>query len=94
MQLLADDIQTLQGLESRDYDRSSTWKTVYSRRRKNPVSHVNPQEHRAEIMKLPENCPQQREANEKLASLREPSTSWLGPIMPWQSRCNVTIRKP
>jgi len=69
--VLADDIQTLQGLESRDYDRILDLEKQFILDDEKPGKHVNPQEHRAEIMKLPEIARQQREANEKLASLRE-----------------------
>jgi len=69
--VLADDIQTLQGIESRDYDRILNLEKQFILDDEKPGKVVNPQEHRAEIMKLPEIARQQREANEKLASLRE-----------------------
>lgn len=69
--VLADDIQTLQRIESRDYDRILNLEKQFILDDEKPGKHVNPQEHRAEIMKLPEIARQQREANEKLASLRE-----------------------
>jgi len=69
--VLADDIQTLQRIESRDYDRILNLEKQFILEDELPGKNVNPQEHRAEIMKLPEIARQQREANEKLASLRE-----------------------
>jgi hypothetical protein len=68
---LSDDIQTLQGLEQRDYDRILNLEKQFILEDELPGTNVNPQEHRAEIMKLPEIARQQREANEKLTSLRE-----------------------
>jgi hypothetical protein len=68
---LADDIQTLQGIEKRDYDRILDLEKQFILEDEEPGKNVNPQEHRAEIMKLPEIARQQREANEKLSSLRE-----------------------
>ena len=67
---LADDIQTLQGLEQRDYDRILDLEKQFILEDEQPGKNVNPQEHRAEIMKLPEIARQQREANEKLTALR------------------------
>jgi hypothetical protein len=67
---LADDIQTLQGLEQRDYDRILNLEKQFILEDEKPGENVNPQEHRAEIMRLPEIARQQREANEKLAALR------------------------
>jgi len=69
--VLADDIQTLQGLEQRDYDRILNLEKQFILEDELPGKNVNPQEHRAEIMRLPEIARQQREANEKLSSLRE-----------------------
>jgi hypothetical protein len=69
--VLADDIQTLQGLEGRDYDRILNLEKQFILEDEQPEKNVNPQEHRAEIMRLPEIARQQREANEKLSSLRE-----------------------
>ncbi len=67
---LADDIQTLQGLEKRDYDRILNLEKQFILEDEQPGNNVNPQVHRAEIMRLPEIARQQREANEKLTSLR------------------------
>lgn len=68
---LADDIQTLQGLEKRDYDRILNLEKQFILEDEQPGKNVNPQEHRAEIMRLPEIARQQREADEKLTSLRD-----------------------
>lgn len=69
--VLADDIQTLQHIEARDYDRILNLEKQFILEDELPGKNVNPQEHRAEIMKLPEIARQQREANDKLASLRD-----------------------
>jgi hypothetical protein len=69
--VLADDIQTLQGLEKRDYDRILNLEKQFILEDEKPGKNVNQQEHRAEIMKLPEIARQQRAANDKLTSLRE-----------------------
>jgi hypothetical protein len=69
--VLGDDIQTIQGLEMRDYDRILNLEKQFILEDEQPGMNVNPQEHRAEIMKLPEIARQQREADEKLSSLRE-----------------------
>jgi hypothetical protein len=68
---LADDIQTLQGLEQRDYDRILNLEKQFILEDEQPGKNVDPQQHRAEIMKLPEIARQQREANERLSSLLE-----------------------
>ncbi|MGA2806863.1 MAG: hypothetical protein ABSE87_01945 [Terracidiphilus sp.] len=68
---LSDDIQTLQSIEERDYDRILNLEKQFILDDEQPGKNVNPQEHRAEIMKLPEIARQQRESNEKLTSLRE-----------------------
>lgn len=68
---LADDIQTLQGLEERDYDAILDLEKQFILGDEQPDKNVNPEELRAEIMKLPEIARQQREANERLSSLRE-----------------------
>lgn len=68
---LSDDIQTLQSIEQRDYDRILNLEKQFILDDEKPDRNLNPQEHRAEIMKLPEIARQQRETNEKLTSLRE-----------------------
>lgn len=68
---LSDDIQTLQSTEQRDYDRILNLEKQFILEDEQPGKNVNPEEHRAEIMKLPEIARQRREANEKLTSLRE-----------------------
>jgi hypothetical protein len=67
---LAGDIKTLQGLEQRDYDRILNLEKQFILEDEKSAN-VDPQQHRAEIMKLPETARQQREANEKLTALRE-----------------------
>jgi hypothetical protein len=69
--VLADDINTLQGLEQRDYDRILNLEKQFILEDEEAGKNVDPQQHRAEIMKLPEIARQQREANEKLTALRE-----------------------
>lgn len=68
---LADDIQTLQGLEGRDYDAILDTEKQFILEDEQPGKNVNPEELRAETMKLPEVARRQREANERLSSLRE-----------------------
>lgn len=67
---LADDIQTLQGLEERDYDRILNLEKQFILEDEEPGKNVNPEEHRAEIMRLPQIARQQREADAKLVALR------------------------
>lgn len=69
--VLADDIQTLQGFEQRDYDRILNLQKQFILEDEQPGKNVNPEELRAEIMKLPEIARQQRDANERLSTLRE-----------------------
>jgi hypothetical protein len=69
--VLAGDIQTLQGLEQRDFNRILNLEKGFILEDQEPGKNVNPQEHRAEIMRLPAIARQQREANEKLSALRE-----------------------
>jgi uncharacterized protein HemX len=68
---LADDIETLRGLEQRDYDAILDLGKQFILEDEQPGKNVNPEEVRAEIMKLPEIARQQREADERLSSLRE-----------------------
>jgi hypothetical protein len=68
---LADDIQTLRGLEQRDYDAILDLEKQFILEDEQPGRNVSPVEVRAEIMKLPEIARQQREADERLSSLRE-----------------------
>jgi len=67
---LSDDIQTLQGLEQRDYNRILNLEKQFILDDEQPGKNVDPEQHRAEIMKLPEIARQQREAGEKLTALR------------------------
>jgi hypothetical protein len=67
---LSDDIGTLQELEHRDYDRILNLEKQFILEDERPGSNVDPQQHRAEIMKLPEIARQQRGAEEKLIALR------------------------
>ncbi len=68
---LADDIQTLDGLEERDYDRILNLEKQFILEDEDPGKNVNPEEHRAEIMRLPQIARQQREADAKLVALRK-----------------------
>lgn len=68
---LSDDIETLDALEERDYDRILNLEKQFILEDDQPGSNANPQDHRAEMMKLPEIARQQREANEKLIALHE-----------------------
>jgi hypothetical protein len=68
---LGDDIKTLQGLELRDYDRILNLEKQFILEDEQFSKNVDPQQHRAEIMKLPEIARQQREAGDKLTALRE-----------------------
>jgi hypothetical protein len=68
---LSGDIQTLQGIEVRDYDRILNLEKQFIIEDEQAGKFTNPQEHRAEIMKLPGIARQQREASEKLDALRE-----------------------
>lgn len=66
---LADDAQTLQGLEERDYDRILNLQKQFILEDEDPKKNADPEEIRVAIMKLPEIARQQREANEKLEAL-------------------------
>ena len=68
---LADDIQTIQGIEQRDYDAILDMQKQFILEDEQPGKNGSPEELRAEIMKLPEIARQQRETDEKLSSLRE-----------------------
>lgn len=67
---LSDDIQALQSIEQRDYDRILNLEKQFILEDEQPGKNVDPQQHRAEIMKLPEIARQQREANDRLTALR------------------------
>jgi hypothetical protein len=67
---LAGDVQTLQGIEERDYDRILNLEKQFILQDEEAGTSVNPIEHRAEIMALPELARQQREDSEKLVALR------------------------
>lgn len=67
---LETDIKALQSIEQRDYDRILDLEKQFILEDQQPGSNVDPVEHRAEIMRLPELARQQREANERLESLR------------------------
>ena len=66
---LADDAQTLQDLEGKDYDRILNLQKQFILEDEDPKKNGDPDEVRAEIMKLPEIARQQREANERLEAL-------------------------
>jgi hypothetical protein len=68
--VLADDTQTLQQIEERDYNRILDLEKQFILEDEQSGRFTNPQEHRAEIMKLPEIVRQQQEASEKLDVLR------------------------
>jgi hypothetical protein len=68
--VLGDDIGALQSIEQRDYDRILNLEKQFILEDEQPGRNVDPEQHRAEIMKLPEIARQQREANEKLTALR------------------------
>jgi hypothetical protein len=68
---LADDIQTLRDLDEHDYNRILNLEKQFILEDEVPGKNVNPQQHRAEIMKLPEIARQQRAADEILSSLQE-----------------------
>jgi hypothetical protein len=67
---LASDIQALQSIEERDYDRILNLEKQFILQDEQAGSNVDPIAHRAEIMELPEMARQQREANDKLEALR------------------------
>lgn len=67
---LSDDDQVLDDLEEHDYNRILNLEKQFILADEEPGKYTNPQEHRAEIMKLPELARQQREAKERLAALR------------------------
>jgi hypothetical protein len=69
--VLADDIQTLRDLDEHDYNRILNLEKQFILEDEAPGKNVNPQQHRAEIMKLPEIARQQRAADEILSSLQE-----------------------
>ncbi|MGD0940498.1 MAG: hypothetical protein ABR905_12385 [Terracidiphilus sp.] len=68
---LSDDDQTLDDLEEHDYNRILNLEKQFILADEEPGKNVNPEQHRAEIMRLPEIAQQQREAKEKLVALRE-----------------------
>jgi hypothetical protein len=67
---LVTDIGALQRIGGHDYDRILDKEKEFILRDQQPGSDANPQELRAEIMKLPEIARQQREANEMLEALQ------------------------
>jgi hypothetical protein len=67
---LSDDDQTLDDLEEHDYNRILNLEKQFILADEQPGKNVNPQELRAEMMKMPEIARQQRAAKEKLAALR------------------------
>jgi len=64
--LLEQDIDTLQNQDDRDYNRVINLETLFIRQN----ASLNPEQRRADIMKLPEIVRQQRAADQKLAELR------------------------
>jgi len=67
---LTDDIDALEGIEERDYNRILNLEKQFILEDQQPHSHVDPIAHRAEIMQLPELARQQRAANDQLEALR------------------------
>lgn len=68
---LAQDTQTINAVEERDYDRMLDLEKQFILEDEKPGTNANPQLLRAEIMKLPEIARRQKEANEKLVALRK-----------------------
>ena len=68
---LADDDEALQRIEERDYDRILDLEKQFILEDEQPGRNVNPQQHRAEIMRLPEIARKQKAAKEKLDGLHE-----------------------
>ncbi len=66
---LENDIQALQSIEERDYNRILNLEKQFILEDQQPGSNVDPIAHRAEIMKLPELARQQRDANDRLEDL-------------------------
>jgi hypothetical protein len=66
---LADDAQTMQNLEGRDYDRILDLEKQFILEDQKSGTNANPELLRAEIMKLPEIARRQREANQRLDGL-------------------------
>jgi len=71
---LANDIQTLQSIEERDYNRILDLEKQFILEDQQPHSHVDPIAHRAEIMQLPELARQQRNADAQLDALSQAIT--------------------
>lgn len=67
--VLADDVQTLKNVQSRDYDRILDLEKQFILEDEKPGTNANPEALRAEIMRLPEVARRQREANERLGAL-------------------------
>ena len=68
---LADDINALDGIEQRDYDRILNLEKQFILEDEQAGKNTNPQAWRAEVMKLPEISRQQQQAHERLSALRE-----------------------
>ncbi|MGB0064905.1 MAG: hypothetical protein WBP85_10715, partial [Terracidiphilus sp.] len=68
---LANDISALDAIEQRDYNRILNLEKQFILEDEEPAKNVNPQMWRAEVMKLPEIARQQKEAHERLVSLRD-----------------------
>lgn len=67
---LGNDIQTLQSIEERDYNRILNLEKQFILDDQQPGTNVDPIAHRAEIMTLPELARQQRAADDQLEALR------------------------
>lgn len=68
---LANDIQALEGIEERDYNRILNLEKQFILEDQQPGAHVDPIAHRAEIMQLPELARQQRDAHAQLEALSQ-----------------------
>lgn len=68
---LAEDVQTINSLQGRDYDRILDLEKQFILEDQKPGINANPEMLRLEIMKLPEMARKQKSANERLAALRQ-----------------------
>lgn len=68
---LGDDINALDGIEQRDFDRILNLEKQFILEDEQGGKNTNPQAWRAEVMKLPGISRQQQQAHERLSSLRE-----------------------
>lgn len=68
---LAGDVQTINSVEGRDYDRILDLEKQFILEDEKPGTNANPEMLRAEIMKLPEIARKQKAANDRLAALHK-----------------------